>query len=77
VVYNVVNLLAIKLVENGYCHSAIGERGEKGNGPMGGVTAADGYLIALLNIAVLKEYMQFFNFSCDVMILESGSLIVG
>ena len=44
---------------------------------MGRVTAADGYLIALLDITVLKEDMEFFYLAGDIMKLKGGSFIVG
>ena len=77
VVDDIVNLLTIKLMKDGHCHSSIGECGEEGHGPVGGVATADGYLVALLDITVFKEYMQFLYLPGYIMKLKGCSLIIG
>jgi hypothetical protein len=43
---------------------------------MGRVATAYSYLVALLDIAILKEDMKFFYLTSDIVELEGGSLIV-
>ena len=64
-------------MKDGHCHSSIGECGEEGHGPVGGVATADCYLVALLDITVFKEYMQFLYLPGYIVKLKGCSLIVG
>ena len=73
---DVLYLFAIELVEDGHSHSAVGECGEVGHSPVGRVPSADGYLVALLHVAVLKQDMQFFYLAGYVVKLEGDTLIV-
>ena len=57
VVDDVVYLVRGKFVQNGHGHGPVGKGGQKGAGPCRTVAAAQGYLVAALYTAVLKEDM--------------------
>ena len=52
VVDDVLDLLAVELMQDRYSYRPIGEGPQETDGPVGGVTAADGNLVALLDTAV-------------------------
>ena len=76
VVDDIMDLLRIELVQDGYGDGAVGERGEEGHGPLAGVAPCEGDLVALHDAAVLEENMEFLNFTCHVVILQRLALIV-
>ena len=76
VVDDVMDLLGIELMQDGYGDGAVGEGGEEGNGPLAGVASGKGDLVALLNTAVLKETVDFLYFTCHIVILQRLALIV-
>ena len=76
VVDDVMNLFCIELMQYGHGNGAIGQRGHEGYGPVGRVASADGYLVALLHVAVLHQNVQLLYFSGNVVKLERGALIV-
>ena len=75
-VHNVVYLVCGEFMENRYCHCSIRERSEKCYGPVAHITPAEGYLVAPVNVAVLKENMEFLNLACNVLILKRSAFIV-
>ena len=74
---DVLDLFAVELVQDGHGDGSVGQRGKEGDCPVRRVTAADGYLVALVYIAVLKEDMQFLYLSRYIVELQGRSLIVG
>ena len=74
---DVMDLFAVELVQDGHGDGSVGQRGKEGDCPVRRVTAADGYLVALVYIAVLKEDMQFLYLSRYIVELQGRSLIVG
>ena len=67
VVDDIVYLFGIELMQDGYGDGSIGEGGDEGHGPLGGVTSAEGDLVTLLNPAVLKKDVQFLYLSGYIM----------
>ena len=72
-----MNLLGDELVEDRYGNGTVGHCRKKSNSPMAHVPATDGYLVARLDIAVLKKDVHLLYLASHVLILESGALIVG
>ena len=77
VVHDVVNLLCIELMQDGYGDSTVGECSEEGHCPLAGVTPAEGYLVAFLDTAVLKQDVQFLNLTRHIVELQRLTLEVG
>ena len=75
-IHNILNLLSIKLVQNGYCNGSISESGQKSNSPVSRVTTTDRNLVALNYTTVLKQYMDLLDFACNVVKLERYALII-
>ena len=69
VVHYVVNLRGMELVEDGHSHSAIGEDAEEGCSPTAQVSAAEGYLVALLDARLLEEDVHLLYYARDIFIL--------
>ena len=76
VVDDIMNLLSIEFVKDGHSHSTIGEGGEEGDSPMGGIASANGYFVSLFDTAVLEDNMQFFYLSCHIMKLKRSTLVI-
>ena len=76
VVDDIVDLLRIELMQDGYGDGAVGEGGEEGDGPLAGVASGEGNLVTFLNAAVLKENMDLLDFTCHIVILQRLALIV-
>lgn len=55
VVDNAMNLLWFKFVEDGHCHGAITQCGQKRHRPVGAVASAEGNAVAFLDACVLKH----------------------
>ena len=76
VVDDVMYLFGIELMEYGHSYSPVGQRGNKGHGPLAGVASAEGYLVALCHTRVLKQYMQLLNLASYVVELQCLTLEV-
>ena len=59
---NIVYLLGIELMEDGHGNGSVGQRCQKGHGPVSRVSSADSYLVALLHVTVLEQDVQLFDF---------------
>ena len=55
VIDDVVYLLCHELVQDGYCHGAVCQRGQERHCPLAAVASAEGYLVALGDATVLKQ----------------------
>ena len=77
VVHDVMDLLGIELVQDGNGDGAVGECRQEGNGPLRGVAATEGYLVALLDATVLEKDVHFLDLSCHIMELKRLAFVVG
>ena len=77
VVHDVVYLLAVELMKDGNGHGTIGEGGQKGYAPVRTVTAAHGYLVALLYPYVFIHDMYLGYLACHIIVLQGSALIIG
>ncbi len=73
-IHDIVNLFRLKFVLYRYDNSSVRDNGQKGYCPLTTISTTYGYLVTLLNIAVLEQDVKFLNLSCNIMILECGSL---
>ena len=64
-------------MQDRYGNGAVGQRGEEGDTPSGGVLSADGNLVSMLHARGLKDDVKFFYNTSDVLILERVCSIVG
>lgn len=48
---NVMYIIRLELVQDGYCYGTIGKNCQEGNSPVRAVPSADGYLVSRLNAA--------------------------
>lgn len=76
VVYDVVYVVGLEFVQYGYDHRSVGEGGEEGDGPMGGVAAADGNLVAFLYTGSFHQDVHFFYLAGNVFIIVRHTLEV-
>ena len=74
---DIVNLLTIKFMKDGYCHSPVGEGGEEGGCPSRTVAAAQCDFVTTFHTAVLKHDMELFYLAGHIVELQGGTLIVG
>ena len=77
VIHDIVNLLRLEFVLYRYDDGSVCDNGQKGYCPLTTISSAHGYLVTLLDIAVLEQDVKFFYLSCNIMILECSSLIIG
>ena len=73
---DIMYLLSIELMEDRHDDGAIGEGGEIGNSPMGGVTSTNGDAVTFLNSRSLHHDMQFLYLAGYVVILQRRTFIV-
>ena len=73
---DVLDLFTVELMQDRHCNGSVGECGEKSHCPVGGISTADGYLVSLFDVAVLKQDVEFLNLTCYIVILEGNALIV-
>ena len=69
VVYDMVNIVGFKLVQNGYRYSPIGDGGKEGYRPVGRVFAADGNLVAFFDTGTLEQQVYLGNFAGYVFVV--------
>ena len=72
-----VHVVGLEVMKYGHGHSAVGERGDGGDGPLCAVFAAEGYLVAGFYAGMLEKEVQFGNFAGDVAILKRRTFEVG
>ena len=77
VVYDVMNLVSGKLVQNRHCHGTIGKRCQESYSPTGTIASAQSNFVSWLHSTVFKHDVQLLNFSCYIMILQGSAFKVG
>ena len=75
-VYDVVYLVCSKLMQDRYSNSSISESGKKSNSPTCAIATTYSDSITFFYSTILKKYMKFFYFSCNVFILQRYTLVV-
>ena len=73
----VVDVPALELMQQRHGHGSVGQGREEGNGPVGLVPRADGYLVAALQSAHLEHDMYLLNPAGHVPVVEGHSVVVG
>ena len=73
----VVYVVALEVMEDGYGHGAVREARQGRDGPLRRVAAAQGHLVAALNPRLLEQQMQFGYLACYVAVLERHAVKVG
>ena len=73
---DILDGFAVEFMQDGNGNGSVGQCGEECDSPMSGVSSADGYLVPLLNTAILEDNMYFFYFARYIVELESDSLVV-
>jgi len=70
---DVVYIVGLEFVQDRYYDGSVGKSSEKCDGPMRGVTAADGYFISFFYAGRLHQDMHLFYFAGNVFITVRNS----
>ena len=74
---DVVNLLAVELMQDGHDDGSVGQRCHKGYGPVGRIAPTDGYAVSFPDAGSLHHDVQLLYLSRYVVILQRSAFIVG
>ena len=77
VIDDVVDVVRLKLVQDGDDDRAISHRGQERHGPMGAVAPADGNLVARTDTGAFQHDVEFGNLPRHVLVLQGDAFVVG
>ena len=76
VVDNVVYIVRIELLQNGYQYGTIGNRSHEGDAPVGGIFPHESDFVAPSDLAMAEEDVQLGNLACHLLISIRVLLVI-